>query len=224
MPADPSPADAPPPPPSLSTSPCRLVVLISGGGTTLINLHSRIRSGDLNAEIVGVLASRDCAGVEKARDRGLPTEVISARKSPNPETYGKAVFDRCRESGADLVVLAGFLSRITIPDDFHNRVMNIHPSLIPAFCGKGMYGHHVHEAVIQRGCKVSGCTVHFCDNDYDEGPIILQESVPVLDDDTPDTLASRVFELECRLYPEAIRLFQEGKLQVQGRRVRRFEG
>ena len=109
-------------------------------------------------------------------------------------------------------------------DDFQHRVTNIHPALIPAFCGRGFYGHRVHEAVLEYGAKVSGCTVHFVDNQYDHGPIILQRPVPVRDDDTPDTLAARVFAEECEAYPEAIRLFAEGRLRVEDRRVRIIEG
>ena len=107
-----------------------------------------------------------------------------------------------------------------IPPEFAGRVMNIHPALIPAFCGKGYYGHHVHEAVLAAGVKLTGCTVHFADNEYDHGPIIVQKAVPVLDDDTPETLAARVFEMECEAYPEAIELFAAGRLVVEGRRVR----
>jgi phosphoribosylglycinamide formyltransferase 1 len=125
-----------------------------------------------------------------------------------------------RRSGADLVVLGGFLKRIVIPPDFTNRVTNIHPGLIPAFCGDGMYGHHVHEAVIAYGAKVSGCTVHFADNQYDHGPVILQKAVPVLDDDTPDTLAARVFQAECEAYPQALQWIAAGRVRVEGRRVR----
>ena len=121
-------------------------------------------------------------------------------------SFSETIFDLCRKADVDLVTLAGFLCHLEIPDDFAGRVMNIHPALIPAFCGKGMYGEKVHAAVLERGCKVSGCTVHFADNEYDHGPIILQRAVPVLDDDTPDTLAARVFEQECEAYPEAIRL------------------
>jgi folate-dependent phosphoribosylglycinamide formyltransferase PurN len=116
--------------------------------------------------------------------------------------------------------MAGFLQLLQVPDDFQNRVMNIHPALISAFCGKGYYGHHVHEAALAYGVKVSGCTVHFADNVYDHGPIILQRTVPVLDGDTPDALAARVFEEERIAYPEAIRLFAEGRLRVEGRVVR----
>jgi len=208
--------------------PVRLAVLISGGGTTLLNLLQKIDRGglsidcgELSAEVVLVIASRsDCAGVERARSAGLKCEVISPRDFADIRAFSSGIFSRCREVRADLVTLAGFLSRIEIPDDFRHRVMNIHPALIPAFCGPGMYGHHVHEAVLARGAKVSGCTVHFADNEYDHGPIILQRCVPVLDDDTPDTLAARVFETECELYSEAIRLFAAGRLSVAGRQVR----
>ncbi len=116
--------------------------------------------------------------------------------------------------------MGGYLTHVLIPPDFENRVLNIHPALIPAFCGRGFYGHHVHEAVLEYGAKVSGCTVHFVDNQYDHGPIILQKVVPVLDDDTPDSLAARVFAAECEAYPEALRLLGRGKVVVEGRSVR----
>jgi folate-dependent phosphoribosylglycinamide formyltransferase PurN len=124
------------------------------------------------------------------------------------------------DARVDLVCLAGFLSYWIIPDRYVGRVMNIHPALLPAFGGQGMYGHHVHEAVLARGCKVSGCTVHFVNNNYDEGPIILQRSVPAYAEDTADDLAARVFVEECIAYPEAIRLFAEGRLRIDGRAVR----
>ena len=124
------------------------------------------------------------------------------------------LFQRCREAQIDLVILGGFLSRITVPKDFEGRVMNIHPSLIPSFCGQGMYGHHVHEAVLARGCKVSGCTVHLVDNEYDHGPILVQKAVPVLADDDADSLARRVFEAECQAYPEAIREYLKRRKPV----------
>ncbi len=116
--------------------------------------------------------------------------------------------------------MAGFLKRVTIPDDFTNRVVNIHPGLIPAFCGQGFYGQRVHQAVLDYGAKISGCTVHFADNDYDHGPVILQRAVPVLDDDTAKTLAARVFQAECAAYPEAIQLIADGRVRVEGRKVR----
>ena len=123
-------------------------------------------------------------------------------------------------AGADLVCLAGFLQLVLIPDDFAGRVLNIHPSLIPAFCGKGYHGRAVHEAVLAAGVKITGCTVHFADNEYDRGPIVLQRTVPVLDDDTADTLAARVFAAECEAYPEAIGLFADRRLHIEGRHVR----
>ena len=115
--------------------------------------------------------------------------------------------------------MAGFLQLLRIPEDFAGRVMNIHPALLPAFGGQGMYGRHVHEAVLEYGAKLTGCTVHFADNEYDHGPVVLQRAVEVRDDDTPETLADRVFAAECEAYPDAIRLFAEGKLHLHGRRV-----
>jgi formyltetrahydrofolate-dependent phosphoribosylglycinamide formyltransferase len=199
----------------------RLGVLISGGGTTLVNFLRRIEEGSLSAEVPLVIASRaDCRGIERACSAGLPCETITRRDFDSIAAMSRAVFERLRAARVDLVTLAGYLSLLEIPEDFRHRVMNIHPALIPAFCGSGMYGHHVHEAVLARGSKVSGCTVHFADNEYDHGPVILQRCVPVEDDDTPDTLAARVFEAECEAYPEAVRLFAAGRLQIEGRRVR----
>ncbi len=201
--------------------PIRLGVLISGSGTTLQNFLDKIAAGRLNAEIRVVVASRpDCGGIERAEKAGLPVQVVARRECSSVEEFSQRIFDLCREHQVDLVTLAGFLALVQIPTDFENRVMNIHPALIPAFCGKGFYGHRVHEAVLQRGCKVSGCTVHFADNCYDHGPIIIQKVVPVLDDDTPDSLAARVFQQECEAYPEAITLFAEGRLQIEGSWVR----
>ena len=218
------------PPAAPLNRPLRLGVLISGVGTTLLNFVERIAAGDLRAEIPLVIASRStCAGIERGRAAGLRVEVrtrkpaSSAGETLSLSDYSSEVFGLLREANVDLVALAGFLSLLEIPDDFLGRVMNIHPSLIPAFCGRGFHGHAVHEAVLARGAKLSGCTVHFADNEYDHGPIILQRAVDVLDDDTPDTLAARVFEAECRAYPEAISLFAEGRLRIEGRRVRVIE-
>jgi phosphoribosylglycinamide formyltransferase-1 len=198
----------------------RLAVLISAGGTTLQNFIDRIADGRLRARIVQVVSSHaDAFGIERALRAGLPATVVTRKESGSRDEFSRRVFDLCRQAGADLVCMAGFLQLLTIPDDFRNRVMNVHPSLIPAFCGKGYYGHYVHEAVLASGAKVSGCTIHFADNEYDHGPIILQRPVPVLDADTPETLAARVFAQECEAYPEAIRLFGEGRLRVVGRRV-----
>ncbi len=201
--------------------PVRLAVLISGGGTTLLNLAGKIKAEQLNAAISLVIASRsDCKGVERATSLELPCEVVSRRDFDSTETFSDRIFDLCRQHEIDLVILGGFLSLIRIPDDFEHRVMNIHPSLIPSFCGKGYHGHHVHEAVLERGTRVSGCTVHFANNEYDAGPIIVQKIVPVLDEDDADALARRVFDAECEAYPEAIRLFASGSLTIDGLRVR----
>ena len=200
--------------------PIRLAVLLSGGGTTLQNLMDRIADGRLPARIVQVVSSRaDAFGVERAKRAGLPVEVIERRAFPDVVAYSTRVFGACRASGADLVCMAGFLQLVQIPPDFTHRVMNIHPALLPAFGGKGMYGRHVHEAVLAYGSKVSGCTVHFVDQEYDHGPVILQRVVEVHDDDTPDSLGARVFAAECEAYPEAIRLFANGLLRIEGRRV-----
>jgi phosphoribosylglycinamide formyltransferase-1 len=196
-------------------------VLISGGGTTLANLIEKIHAGRLRVEIALVISSNAGAGgLRFAREARITAAVLDPRDFSGQDDFSRAVFDRCRQAGVKLVVMGGFLKRVTIPEDFANRVTNIHPGLIPAFCGPGCYGHHVHEAVLEYGAKLSGCTVHFADNQYDHGPVILQKAVPVLDDDTPDTLAARVFEAECAAYPEALQLIADGRVRVEGRRVR----
>lgn len=204
-----------------SKRPFRIAVLISGGGTTLRNLIERIAAGVLDLEIVLVVSSSPAAGgLAHAQRAGIPTVVADRKQYASQDEFSKTIFDHCRSAGADAVVLGGFLKQLTIPEDFTNRVVNIHPALIPAFCGQGFYGHRVHQAVLDYGVKVSGCTVHFADNQYDRGPVIVQKTVPVLDDDTPETLAARVFAAECEAYPEALRLIAAGRVKVEGRRVR----
>jgi len=207
--------------PDSSTKPLRIVVLISGGGTTLRNLIRYMDAGRLSVEIPLVISSSPKAGgLQIAADAGIPSRVIQRKAFSSQDDFSQAIFDRCRQVRADLVVMAGFLKRITVQEDFTHRVTNIHPALIPSFCGEEMYGHRVHEAVLDYGVKLTGCTVHFADNQYDHGPVILQKAVPVLDDDTPDTLAARVFQAECEAYPEALQLIAEGRVRVEGRRVR----
>jgi formyltetrahydrofolate-dependent phosphoribosylglycinamide formyltransferase len=202
-------------------SPLRIVVLISGGGTTLRNLIRYMDAGRLRIEIPLVISnSPQAKGLQIAADAGISCEVIQRKTFSCQNDFSRAIFDHCRQVQADLVVMAGFLKRITVPEDFTHRVTNIHPALIPSFCGEGMYGHRVHEAVLDYGVKLTGCTVHFADNQYDHGPVILQKAVPVLDDDTPDSLAARVFQAECEAYPEALQLIAEGRVRVEGRRVR----
>ena len=204
--------------------PIRLAVLISGGGTTLTNLATQIQSGALCGEIPLVVASRaDCGGIQRATSAGLRCEIVMRKSFATVEAFSDRIFSLCRDVQADLVVCAGFLALIRIPADFLGRTINIHPSLIPAFCGHGFHGNHVHEAVLKRGTRVSGCTVHFVDDEYDHGPIILQRVVPVEDDDSASSLAARVFAAECEALPEAIRLFQSGCLEIDGSRVRRVD-
>jgi formyltetrahydrofolate-dependent phosphoribosylglycinamide formyltransferase len=196
----------------------RLAVLISGGGRTLLNLHQRIVEGTLPAVITSVVSSRnDVAGVTRSREAGLPTVVVDRRRL-SPAEFQREVTQAI--AGVDLVCMAGFLSLWRIPDEFIGKVINIHPALLPEFGGAGMYGGRVHEAVLAAGKTVSGCTVHFCDNQYDHGPIILQRTVPVLVDDSPETLAARVFEQECIAYPEAIHLFADGRISLDAGTVR----
>ena len=195
--------------------PIRLAVLISGGGTTLQNLIDRAADGRLAARVAGVVSSRaDAFGLERARRAGVPAAVV-----PRGPGFAGRVWGAVRGWEPDLVCLAGWMNLLPIPDDFRLRVLNIHPSLLPAFGGKGMYGHHVHEAVLAYGARVTGCTVHFADDTYDTGPILVQRAVPVKDGDDADTLAARVFQAECEAYPEAIRLVADGRVTVHGRRV-----
>lgn len=202
-------------------SPLRLTVLVSGGGTTLRNLLERIADHTLDARVDLVISSTRRAGaLNIAHDARVPTVVVAPQNFADAQSFSLATFDACRHAGSHLVVMGGYLKHVDIPADYSARVLNIHPALIPAFSGAGMYGGHVHRAVLEAGAKLSGCTVHFVDNEYDHGPIVLQQAVPVLDDDTPETLAARVFAAECSAYPEALRLFAAGRLHIDGRRVR----
>jgi|SRR5581483_11768296 len=201
-------------------SPLNLAVLISGSGTTLQNLVEQIRGGRLEARITLVIASRPgIKGIDRAKDAGLRCVVVDRKQHGSLAEFSQKVFESCDEVRADLVCLAGWLSLLDLPSKYEGRVMNIHPALLPSFGGPGMFGKKVHEAVLAHGCKVSGCTVHFVDATYDSGPIIVQRTCPVTDDDTPESLAHRVFEEEKIAYPEAIRLFQQGRLKIDGRRV-----
>ncbi len=199
----------------------RLGVLISGGGTTLMNILEHIKKGRLNAEVAVVISSRStAAGVEKAKAEGLNVKIIRKRDYPDTNEFSKRIEEELVTAGVDLVVQGGWLCLWKIPQSYTNRVMNIHPALLPSFGGKGMWGHHVHEAVLEAGCKISGCTVHFCTNEYDKGPVIVQRTCEVKDNDTSETLAARVFEQECIAYPQAITLFAEDRLLVQEGKIK----
>lgn len=179
----------------------KMAVLLSGSGRTLDNFHERIQAGTLQAEIQVVVSNvADALGLEKARRYGYPAFQA---------TGSQAVNRILADYDIELIALAGYLKLYTPPENLKQCVLNIHPSLIPSFCGAGFYGHHVHEAVKARGCKVSGCTVHFANEVYDEGPIVVQKCVTVDDADTPDDIADRVFAAECEAFPEAINLVAE---------------
>jgi phosphoribosylglycinamide formyltransferase-1 len=177
----------------------RIGVVLSGTGRTLVNILEHIRDGKLDAEVVCVISDREgVRGVDHARAAGLPTLL-----APDSES----TFTILQGYDVELVCLCGYLRLLKIPDSHRRRVLNIHPALLPKFGGEGFYGHRVHDAVLAAGESESGCTVHYCDDEYDRGAILLQKRVPVLEDDTADTLATRVFDAECVAYPEAIKIW-----------------
>ena len=203
----------------------RLGVLLSGSGTTLKNLIDRSASGALPAEVVVVVSSRkDAFGLVRAQTAGIPAFAVPSKKYPNWEEHSKPITKILDDHKPDLLITAGYMCLYIIPPQYQGKVMNVHPALIPAFCGKGLYGHFVHEAAVKYGARVSGCTVHFADNQYDQGPIILQRVVPILSTDTPETLAERVMAEERIALPEAIRLYAEGRLVIEGAKVRVLPG
>lgn len=203
-----------------------IAVFISGGGTTLANL---IRWREQQSVVLGrapfdiglvISSSTTAAGLQFAEEAGIPTEVVRFGNSEESRALAsEAAFAACRAAGIQLVVLGGFLKHLVIPTDFNYRVINIHPSLIPAFAGHGYYGLRVHQAVLDYGCQVSGCTVHFVDNQYDHGPIIAQRVVTVETQDSASTLQQRVFGVECQLYPLVIQAYLDQKLGMSGRRI-----
>ena len=200
----------------------RIAVLCSGGGTNLQALIDAQEAGQIDGKIVLVLSNASKAyALERARKHGIEAKFISKKQAGSDEAFNDAILAELRRVGAELVVLAGYLPIVgeQIVRAYEHRIINIHPALIPAFCGPGMYGHHVHEAVLAYGAKISGATTHFVDEQVDHGGVIMQASVPVLEDDTPDTLAARVLTVEHRILPESVSLFCAGKLGVDGRRV-----
>jgi formyltetrahydrofolate-dependent phosphoribosylglycinamide formyltransferase len=205
----------------MSDSKLHIAVLLSGSGTSLENLLEKIDAGDVRGEVRVVIASKTKAfGLERARRRGIPALPIPRKQHPDVSEFNDAIHAVLEKYDIDLVLLLGFLSPFETRGRFEGRTINVHPALIPAFCGKGFYGHRVHEEVIESGVKLTGATVHFVDAEYDHGPIIFQEALEVRDDDTPESLAERVQAVERRLVPEAVRLFAESKLTIEGRWVR----
>ena len=202
----------------------KIAVFVSGGGTNLQAIIDNIKSGYLaDVEIALVIASNDKAyALERAAQNNIPSTVKSVKDYESREAGDDDVLNELKKCGAELIVLAGYLSLLgeKTVKAFSNRIINIHPALIPAFCGKGMYGIRPHEAALERGVKVSGATVHIVNENYDEGPILLQKSIDVLPDDTPETLQKRIMkECEQVILPEAIKLFSEGKIKIVNNRV-----
>ena len=202
----------------------KIAVLVSGGGTNLQALIDSEKRGELGlGKISLVLSSKpDVYALQRAEQNDIPSKVLARKDYASIGDYSKALADTLVEEGIDLVVLAGFLTIIDeqVYQKFPNKIINVHPALIPSFCGKGYYGLKVHEAALAKGVKVSGATVHFVTPECDAGPIILQKAVAVQDDDTPETLQRRIMEeAEWKILPEAVKLFCEGKLKVENDRV-----
>ena len=200
----------------------RIAVLCSGGGTNLQALIDAMHAGLIDGEIVLVLANASKAyALERARQNGIEAVFVSKKNAGSVEAYNDQLLSHLQRVNAGLVVLAGYLPIVgeQIVRAYEHRIINIHPALIPSFCGVGMYGHHVHEAVIRAGVKLSGATTHFVDEQVDHGGIIMQRSVPVLEGDDADTLAARVLTVEHQILPESVALYCAGKLRVDGNRV-----
>ena len=198
----------------------KIAVFVSGGGTNLQAIIDNTKDGILkDIEIVLVLSSsKDAYALERAANNGIKSAVVSKKDFDSIEAWDEAVLSAVEESGAELIVLAGYLSLMgpKVVSKYSNRIINIHPALIPSFCGAGMYGIRPHQAALAKGVKVSGATVHFVNENYDEGPILLQKAVDVLPDDTPETLQKRIMqECEWKILPQAIRLIADGKVVIE---------
>ncbi len=210
----------------MNTTACRLAVLLSGAGSTMVNLQEHIDRGEVPASIAVVVSSRNgVLGLERAEVFGIPTRVLTRKGfridgAFDGNAYSAAMVNVLEEFSPDLVVMAGFMTRLDEPLLKRYPVMNVHPALLPMFGGEGYYGHHVHEAVLEAGVKISGATVHFADGEYDRGPIVMQEAVEVREEDTADTLADRVQVAERRIYPRAVAAFARGLIRVEGKRAR----
>ena len=202
----------------------KIAVLVSGGGTNLQALIDAEKRGELGAgKISLVIASKPGVyALERAKNNGIEAMVLSRRDYATIAEYSRALADTLIAKGTELVVLAGFLTIIDeqVYEAFPNKILNVHPALIPSFCGKGFYGLHVHEAALQQGVKVSGATVHIVTPECDAGPIVLQKAVEVKEDDTPETLQLRIMqEAEWQILPKAVRLFADGKVTVENNKV-----
>jgi phosphoribosylglycinamide formyltransferase-1 len=199
--------------------PLRLAVFVGtkGRGSNLMAIYGAMQEGRLSGEVALVIGTKpDAPALLRAQEAGIPVAVIAPS-----DDYEAKLLVALDQAHANTIALAGYLRKLpeAVVQRFRNRIVNVHPALLPAFGGKGMYGHHVHEAVVAYGCKVSGCTVHFVDSEYDTGPIVLQRTVPVLNTDTPETLAARILPEEHAAYIEALQLLAEGRISLEGRRV-----
>jgi len=200
----------------------RLAVFASGSGSNFGAMLKAIDAGKLDAEPVLLITTRPAIGaIDKAEARDIPVAILPPANFESEGAFAEALLNMLLEHRADFIALAGYLKKIpaSVVDAFKHRMLNIHPALLPSFGGKGMYGSRIHEAVLEHGCRVTGVTVHIVGTEYDGGPIVLQEPVAVRQDDTPRSLAARVLQLEHHLYPQALQLFAEGRVEVDGRSV-----
>ncbi len=200
----------------------KIGVLISGSGSNLQALIDNVGNGIINGEIAVVISNREHAyGLERARLNNIDAVFLNEKNYENFELFNESIINELKKRGVELVILAGYLKILShkFIEEFKNKIINIHPSLIPSFCGKGYYGIKVHQAAINYGVKISGATVHFVDEGADTGPIILQEAVEVLDEDTADTLQKKVLNIEHRLLPLAVKMYCQGRLVLDGRKV-----
>jgi phosphoribosylglycinamide formyltransferase-1 len=207
--------------------PLRIAFLVSGNGTLFEYISEQLRESDLNASSVLLLSSNpDAPALDRAKRLDIPSLLVQRSEFASGDAFSDAIIDVLEQHNVNFVCLAGYMKRVpsAIVQKFHNRMLNIHPALLPAFGGKGMFGRHVHEAVLESGVRVTGVTVHLVDEEYDHGPIVLQRAVFVMVDDTPETLEHRVHEIEYQIYMDAIRLFAQNRIQVEGRRVRILPG
>ena len=203
--------------------PLALAVLASGHGSNFQAILDAVDRRDLDIDIRLCLSDREDAGaLYRARAKGIPTAVIHPKSYADEEAYTRELLRLLEGHGCNFIALAGYLKRIPteVVRTYRGRILNIHPALLPAFGGHGMYGRRVHEAVVEYGVHWTGATVHVVDEEYDTGPIVLQEPVPVYADDTAESVAARVLDIEHRIYPEALRLFSQGRVSIDGRKVR----
>ncbi|MBU5427563.1 phosphoribosylglycinamide formyltransferase [Tissierella pigra] len=202
--------------------PVKIGVLISGGGTNLQSIIDNIKTGNINGEIKLIISNKEAAyGLTRGKESGIESIYISRKRFDSEEDYNSKLIEEFKKRDVELIVLAGYLKVLSkeFIHEFKNRIINIHPSLIPSFCGKGYYGENVHKEVLNYGVKITGATVHFVDEGTDTGPIILQESIEVESFDTIDTLKAKVLEVEHKILVQGVKLYCENRLSIEGRKV-----